>query len=1044
MSLGPETQRAGVSALFIRRPVLAFVMNLLVVIAGVAALRAVEVRELPDVDRPVVTIRTTYEGATPEAIDAKVTSILESAVARVQGVVSISSQSRDGSSRVTVEFAASTDLEVAVGDVRDAVAGVTRRLPEDAEAPTVVKADSDASPVIRMAVSSRTMTLDQLTRLVEDRIADRLAAVDGVADATTYGLRAPVIRVSVNQVALASRGLTMQDVVTTLSKSSLDVPAGTLENATQSLLVRTEAPIKTAREVSALYINDITRVSDVARVLLAAETPTSETRLNGQAAIGIGIIRQAQSNTLDISNGLRRAIVELRRDLPKGVTISITSDDAVFIQGAIDEVVSTLFIATVIVILVIFLFLRSFRATIIPAIAIPVSILGTIAGIWLAGFSINILTLLALVLATGIVVDDAIVVLENIQRRRAMGLGRRAATVIGTREIFFAVISTTLTLAAVFIPISFLPGTAGGLFSEFGFVLAFAVAISSFVALSLCPVLAAKLLKDGPDPAATRPAGAVGRIWDGLGGAVGGFYSRSLDLCLKARWLVVLVALVFAGGAYFAYLALPQQLTPTEDRGVMLIMARAPQGVNLDYMTEQVAKVERVLEAYVRKGEVTNVLSLIGRGGTNRAFIIAPLAPWGERTRSQQEIQAELRRRFATIPALRVFARTPNSLGIRGGGTGLNFAVVGNDYGKIAVAAEKLAATLSAEQNFTDVRFSYDTTQPQLTVTIDRAAAKQLGITIEAISTTIRTMVDEYKAAELFIGDQIVPIMLTAGARPVNDPGDVANLFIKAKDGKIIPLSSVVSVKEIAVAPSLAREGQRRAVPLQVSLAEGVALSQAIDQMRAIAARTLPEGMGIVLLGEAATLEESTSGAYMVFVFAILIVFLVLAAQFESLTSAVIIMVTVPFGIAAAVYAVVLTGGSVNYYSQVGLVLLVGIMAKNGILIVEFANQLRDEGASVLDAARGAASIRLRPVMMTMVSTVLGGVPLVLSFGAGAEAREALGWIVVGGLGFATFFTLYLIPVVFTLIAGFAKPRANEAGELEAELVAARDNGRAA
>jgi HAE1 family hydrophobic/amphiphilic exporter-1 len=1034
-----DSARRGATALFIRRPVLAIVMNLLIIIAGLAALTSVEIRELPDVDRPVVTVRTTYEGATPESIDAKVTKILESAVARVQGVNSITSRSRYGSSRITVEFSPSTDLNVAVGDVRDAVAGVARRLPEKAEAPVVVKADDDASPVIRLAVSSSTLGVGPLTRLVEDRILDRLAAVDGVADVSAYGLRARVIRVAVNQVTLASRGLTMQDVITALENASLDAPSGTLESRRQSLLVRTESPVLTAAEIGGLFVNDKTRIRDVARVRLRTATPTSATRVDGRTAIGIGIIRQAQSNTLTISGGVAAVVADLNRELPEGTKIAVTSDDAVFIQGAVDEVVTTLFLATAIVVLVIFLFLRSFRSTLIPAITIPVSILGTIAGIWIAGFSVNILTLLALVLATGIVVDDAIVVLENIQRHRRMGAAGRAAAVLGTREIFFAVISTTVTLAAVFIPISFLPGTAGGLFSEFGFVLAFAVGISSFVALSLGPVLAARFYRDVPGRAAgqnAQPAKPMG-VWDRFGDRAAGFYAASLAVCLRFRFVVLIVTGVFAVGAYLVYLALPQELTPPEDRGVMLIIAQAPQGVNLDYMTTQVAKAEAILADYVKSGEVRNVLALVGRGSTNRAFIIVPLAPWSERKRTQQEIQTELRRRMATIPGVRMVMRSPNSLGIRGAGTGLNFAVVGSDYDKMAVEAEKLVAALKSVQGFTDVRFNYDTTQPQMTVTIDRVAAKKLGIPIASVTTLIRSMVDELTATQIFVGDEIIDIKVTGGARPVNDPSDVENLFIRTGDGTVVPLSSIVSVKEVAVAPSLGREGQRRAVPIRASLAEGYPLSQAVADMRAAAAKTLPEGMGTILLGEAGTLEEGTRGALIVFGFAVLIVFLVLAAQFESVISATIIMITVPFGLAAAIYAVLLTAGSVNYYSQIGLVLLVGIMAKNGILIVEFANQLRDRGESVQDAIRDAARIRFRPVMMTMISTVLGGVPLVISSGAGAEAREALGWIVVGGLGFATIFTLYLTPVIFSLLAPVSQVRAQEAQELDAELAAA-------
>jgi hydrophobe/amphiphile efflux-1 (HAE1) family protein len=1034
--VGPETSRAGATALFIRRPVLAFVMNLLIMLAGLAALSGVEIRELPDVDQPVVTIRTTYEGATPETIDAQVTSILESAVARVQGVASISSQSSYGSSRITIEFSAKTDLNVAASDVREAVARTARRLPEKIEAPTVVKADADATPIMQLAISSRTMSVDEMTRLVEDRIVQRLTAVKGVADAQTFGTRAPIIRVSVNQVTLASRGLTMQDVVAALGRAALDTPSGTLENRQQSLLVRTEAPVQTAAEIADLYINDVTRVSDVATVRAGSATPASITRLGGRLAIGIGILRQAQSNTLDISAGVRAAIAELQRDMPQGTTISVISDDAVFVSASLTEVMETLFISVAIVILVIYLFLTSIRATLIPAVTIPVCTLGTIAGIWIAGFSVNVFTLFALVLATGMVVDDAIVVLENIERRRHQGLGLRAAAVLGTREVFFAVISTTATLAAVFIPISFLPGTAGRMFAEFGFVLAFAVTISAFVALTLCPVLAAKLPEWGK-AAKGRPPRLFGRAWARMGAAASGFYNCSLEWALRLRFVAIGAAAAFAAVAYTIFLVLPQELTPAEDRGVITIQARGAQGINLGYMTEQVGKIEEILQDYVRSGEVTNVLSFVGRGGINQAQIVATLAPWEKRKRSQQQIQAELQRRFLDVPALRLSTRAPNSLGIRGAGTGLNFAIAGADYASMAEAAEKLVAAMAQNLAFTDPQLAYDTTQPQLNVRIDREAATKLGIAIEAITTLVRTMVDEYTAASLFVRDRIIDVVLTSGGRPINDPTDVETLFIKARDGRFIPLSSVVEIKEIAVAPALGRESQRRAVPLRAGLAEGVAMSQAIAEMRAAARTVLPAGMNIVLLGEAATLEQSTQSGLIVFAFAIVIVYLVLAAQFESLVSALVIMLTVPFGLAAAVYAIVLTGGSINYYSQIGLVLLVGIIAKNGILVVEFADQLRDQGLPVARAIREAARIRLRPVMMTMIATVIGGLPLVFAFGAGAEAREALGWIVVGGLGFATIFTLYLIPVFYSLFAGLAKPRAKEAADLEAELAAA-------
>ncbi len=1028
----PSAENFGWVSIFIRRPVLSAVLSLLVVVAGLAALMSVEVRELPNVDRPVVTVRTTYAGATPEAIDSQVTAIIENAVSQVPGVSSISSSSSYGSSRVVVELTDDVDLDVAASDIRNAVSGVARDLPDDAEDPTVVKADDDASPVMRLAVSSDTLSQGELSSLIDDVIADRLSAVDGVAAVNSYGLRDRIVDVKLLPVSLAARGLTVEDVENALSKATVTAPSGALQNETQELLVRAEAPVQTPEDVGALYLNDTTQIRDVALVRWALEKATGYTRLNGKSSAGLEVVRQAQSNTIAISEGIRKAVEQLKPTLPKGVSIVITSDDAVFIRGALEEVVRGLLLASAIVIGVIFLFLRSWRLTLIPAVTIPVSLLGTIAAIWLVGFSVNILTLLALVMATGLVVDDAIVVLENIERWRAKGVGRRAAALIGTREIVFAVISTTATLAAVFVPISFLPGQAGQLFAEFGFVLAFSVTISSVVALTLCPMLAARLSpRHSAEP---RRPGPLARLYGGFGRSLAAIYERTLGWCLKAPLIVLVAALVFAAGTAGIFRNLPQELTPSEDRGVILMSLSTQQGSNLDYLSAKVAEVEDGLQTYVKSGDVTNVLSLIGRRGSNSAFVIATLADWSERTRSQQDIQAEMQRRFSQIPGLSFRAIYPNSLGIRGAGQGLRFAVAAANYDDAADAADKLAARLSLSPTFTSARLSYDTTQPQLSVVIDREAANALGVPIDAVTTLVNVMIDDYEAADLFVGDDIIKVMLSAGARPINDPSDIANLFVKTRDGRFVNLSSIVKVKEVAIAPTLSREQKRRAVPVTASLAEGVALGDAVTEMRQAASEILPPDMSIILLGEASVLEQSSQSLVTVFGFAVLIVLLVLAAQFESVISALVIMFTVPFGLASAIYAIALTGGSLNYYSAIGLVLLVGIMAKNGILIVEFANQRRDEGLSVREAVTEAASTRLRPVVMTALSTVLGGAPLVMAFGAGAEAREALGWIVIGGLGFATIFTLYLTPIAFLLLAPLSKPRATQERALAAEL----------
>jgi hydrophobe/amphiphile efflux-1 (HAE1) family protein len=1019
---------------FIRRPVLTVVINLLIILAGVAALQGIEVRELPDVDRPVVSVRATYEGATPQTMDAQITSIIEGAVSRVPGVANISSRSSYGSSRVTIEFSSSTNLDSAAMDVRDAVAGIRNQLPRDMpEEPRVMKADDDASPIMRLIVTSASLSESEMTDLASGVIEDRLSAVEGVASAASYGLRPRTIEVRANQVALSARGLALSDLMAAISKATVSAPSGALENATQQLLVRAEAPVQTPEDVGALELNPTTRVSDVAFVRWSFQEATAITRLDGKTAIGVEIIRQAQSNTIAISDAVRQTIADLKHSLPAGVEISVVSDDALFIREAVTEVVSSLLLASAIVIGVILLFLASIGATVAPAVAIPISLVGTLVLVWVAGFSINILTLLAFVVATGLVVDDAIVVIENISRHRANGLGPRAAAVIGTREIVFAVLSTTVTLAAVFIPVSFMPGIVGSLFSEFGFVLAFAVLMSSFVALTLCPLLASRFGTGAAMRASDKPATRFERISD----AMGSLYARILDWCLAARWLVVAACLVFAGFAWVAYATIPSEITPTEDRGVIQIRLGTQQGTNLDYMLSKAKIVENVLAEFKKRGEVTDVLSMVGRGGANRAFIIAPLAHWSERKRSQQEIEAELQNKLANVAGLSVSINSANSLGIRGGGQGLRFAVTGNDYDQLADAATKLAQRLQETPGFRSARTDYDTTQPQLSVRIDRETATKLGVSIDTLTSLINVMVDYGKASDLFIGDEIVEIQVKAGGRPINDPADLNNLFVKTGSGDFVALSTLVHMEEVAIAPTLSREGRRRAVSVTAQLDDGMYLGNAVDSMRAAAAEILPPDMSVVLLGEAKTLSDTTQSTAFIFGMAFLVVFLVLAAQFESTVSALVILITVPFGLAAAAFAIVLTGGTLNVYSQIGLVLLVGIMAKNGILIVEFADQRRDEGASVESAIREASTLRLRPVMMTMASAVLGALPLVIATGAGAESRLALGWVIIGGLGFATIFTLFLTPVVYRILAPISKPRAHETQILIDELKAA-------
>jgi len=1026
------------TALFVRRPILAFVLNALIVLAGLAALSGAEIRELPDVDSPVVSISTTFDGAAPETIDREITAVIEGAAGRVAGVKSISSSSRQGSSRVTVEFRDDVDLDVAATDLRDAIARIRNSLPDDADEPRVVKADANSDAVLRIAVTSASRSAQDLTRLVEDTVQDRLLAAPGVADLQIFGDREQVFRVDIDAMQLASRGLTLADLRNSLANVAFDAPAGELSSSRQSILVRTTAPVTSAPEFEALEVAPDVRLGDVAQVTLGPEPGASILRANGETGIGLGIIRQAQSNTLEISAAVRQIVADVQPILPPDVRIFITSDTATFIDGAIREVEIALALSVLIVTAIIYVFLRDIRATLIPAIAIPVALTGTLAAIWLAGFSINILTLLALVLATGMVVDDAIVVLENIVRRRSEGMGARAAAVLGTRQVVFAVIATTTTLAAVFIPLSFLPGQTGGLFREFGFTLAVSVLLSSVTALTLCPVLASRWLRP-----ADRGRDARGpMVW--LGNRLAGFYAATLRLALAAPLVAVTAALIFAAVAALLFTGLRQELTPPEDRALILLSIQAPQGVALDYTDGKMRDIEALLEPLRASGEVTNIFAIAGQGSDSRGFMVISLADWAKRSRSQQEIAAGITAQLRGIIGIRAFAIQSNSLGIRGAGNGLSFAVVGNDYAALADSARKLVEAMEQNPAFGQVRLGYDTTQPQLFIEVDRARAADLGISIDGMGEALQAVLDGRRVGTVFLNDESFDIRLVSTADPVNDPADLERVFVRAGDGRMVPVSTFVSLTERAVAPELSREAQMRSVPISASLTPALPLGAALAEVTRLAGDVLPPDSRIVPLAEAATLNETSSGLLLTFGFAILIVFLVLAAQFESFVSAVIVMATVPLGLACAIFALVLTGGSLNVYSQIGLVLLVGIMAKNGILIVEFANQLRDEGASVRQAIERASVIRLRPVMMTMVATVLGGLPLIFAFGAGAEARAVLGWIIVGGLGLATIATLYITPVAYLLLAGLSKPKAAETALLRRELqeAAGRLSGR--
>lgn len=1019
----------GLSGMSVRRPYLAAVMSLLIAIAGIGALFGVEVRELPDVDRPVVSVRANYPGASPTTVDAEVSSLVEGAVARVAGVKAVRTSSEEGNFRMRVEFSANRDLDTASSDVREAVSRIEPRLPSGVEDLFVVKSEADANPIVDIAVWSNTRSIDALTRLVEDAIATELTAVEGVAEVVLFGDRQRVLRVAVEPDRLAAFGLSIGEVATVLRAAQFDVPVGSFESGPLEVLVRADATVADPARIEDLMLNDRVRLGDVAGVYFGLATPDSVARLDGRQVINVGIVRQAQSNTVQISDDVTRAITRLEQRFPD-LGFQVTSDDAVFIRGAITEVIKTLALALVIVVAVIWIFFGRLSATLIPAVTIPIALMGSVAGIWLMGFSINLITLLALVLATGLVVDDAIVVTENIQRRRQEGMGRRAAAVLGAKQVFFAVIATTITLIAVFVPISFLPSDAGRLFTEFGFMLAVTVGISSFVALTMCPMLAS--LSEGL---------AKGNgIFDKLGARLGAGYAALIRPMIRAPLVTLVGAAMLAGGAIFVYDDLGAELVPKEDRGEISVWIQGPDGTGLDYTDRQVVQVEEALRPFVDQGVGQGIYSITGRYDPNRGSIGMRLIPWEDRDITQAQIEAAIRPQLDGLPGARPFVRSGNSLGLRGGsGGGLSIALTGGNYADIAAAADEFAIALAEIEGLSRIRVQFQATQPQLSIGVDRQRASDLRVPMSTLSGTLRALIDEDEIAELTIDDEAVPILLQSAAGAVRDPMDLMNLNIRSDAGDLVPLSQIVSFKETGVAAELDRHAQRRAVEIDASVAPEVTLRHVIDEVRDLSRDRLPEGIGLIFLGEAASLDETSSALAVTYVIALLVVFLVLLAQFESLTSALVVIITVPFGVCAAIYALLLTGTTINIYSQIGVLMLIGVMAKNGILLVEFADQLRDRGRPVIDAAYEAAQARLRPIAMTLICTVMSGVPLILGGGPGAEARAAIGWVIVGGLGLAAVFTLFLTPAAYALIGGLGKSRASAAQALDEELKTAAD-----
>jgi multidrug efflux pump len=1006
----------------IKRPVFAAVLSMLIVVLGIASLLRLPIRELPNVDAAIVSVSTDYTGAAPEIVDTDITEPIEGAIAGIAGIKTIISSSQRGRARTVIEFEPGRNIDEAANDVRDAVARVRNQLPADIDEPRITKNDSDSDPVMRIAVTSDRMSPAEITDFIERYIVDRLATLDGVAQVKVFGERRYAIRIWLDRRAMAARNLTVDDVESALLRNNVELPAGELKSTLRQFTVRTDSRLSRPEQFRNIVLERIdgypVRLADIARVERGVEDDNTIVRSDGRQAVGLGVLRQSQANTIAISNRVRAQLDLIRPTLPAGMDIEIGSDDAVFINQSIHEVLRALGIAVALVVLVIFAFLASARATLVPAVTIPVAVIGAFTGVYALGFSINVLTLLALILAIGIVVDDAIVVLENIQRRIDLGESPLVAGVLGARQVTFAVIATSLTLIAVFVPISFLEGQAGRLFTEFGFVLGVAVLLSMLVALTLCPALCTKLLKGA------EGRGAAARLIErGLRLATRG-YRALLARALDAPLLVLLMAALVAGTSWGLYRALPQELTPTEDRGVFFVPVTAPQGSTAGYTDAQVRKVEAILQPLRASGEVTRILGIVGRGGQpHQAFVVARLAPWDQREQTEQAIIRPLMPKLSALPGARAFPVSPAGLGLHGSRTPLQVVIGGPDYQDVKRWSQAMIRRAEANPGLLNVETDFEENQPQFDVRIDRDKADDLGIGAETIGKTLQTMLASREITDYVDRGREYPVIVQARAEDRRTPTDLANIFVRSSTSKeLVPLAALVHLDEGAAAPALRRYDRLPSITISASLAEGYDLGSAIRFMREVAAETLPPEAKLAFAGQSQQFLETSGGVAVTFGLALLIVFLVLAAQFESFVHPLIIMLSVPLGVSGALLSLWLTGNSLNIYSEIGIILLIGLMAKNGILIVEFANQLRDEGRPIRDAVLEASVLRLRPIVMTVVSTILGAVPLALATGAGAESRTAIGTVVIGGLGVASALTLFVTPVLYDLLARFTRP----------------------
>ena len=1023
------------SDLSVKRPVFATVINLLLITFGIVAFLTLPLREYPDIDPPIVSINTAYPGASAAIVESKITQLLEDRISGVEGVKSINSRSRVGRSNITIEFNLDRDIDAATNDVRDRISRALNNLPEQAQPPEVFKANDDESTIVWFVLQSDTMNTLELTDYAQRYIVDRFSVVDGVARIRVGGARTYAMNIFLNRKAMAARGITVTDIEQVLRAENVELPAGKVESIDRDFSIRVQRSYLSADDFADMVItrnndNSLVYLGDVAKVELSAENDETMFRGNGKNMVGLGIIKQSKANTLDVVKAARKEMMAIRSSLPIGTTITNSYDSSIFIQGSIDEVYNTLAIAMIMVVLVIYLFLGNIRTTIIPAVTVPVALIGAMMVLSWLNFSINLLTLLALVLAIGLVVDDAIVVLENIYRRIEQGQTPLMAAYQGGREVAFAVIATTLVLVSVFVPLIFLSGNVGQLFTEFAITIAAAVVFSSFTALSLTPMMCSKLLKR------RERHSSLGQLLDRSFSKLENAYANGLKASIHQPIMLLIIMVLSLFCLYSLFQQLPTEYTPKEDRGNFFILMRGAEGASYESNVKNMQKIEEKLLVHQKNGITDRVIVRVPGFGGSGGIAIVGMPAWNERTMNTFEFINRINGELAQVTDVRAFAIMRNGIGGRGSSSPVEFVLQGNTYDELAKWRDIIIKKAQENPNLHAIDSDFRETYPQLLVKINHDRAFDLGVSVGDIGRTLETMLGQRRVTNFVERGEEYYVMVRGEKTDFSNPKDIDNIFVRSSVSKeLVPLSNLITIEENATSSQLNRYNRLRSVTITANLTEGYALGEALAYLNQAVAEHLPQEAQVAYKGQSQLLYESGNSIIFIFLLALVVTYLVLSAQFESFIHPFVIMLTVPLALVGALAGLEIMGMSLNIYSQIGIVMLIGLAAKNGILIVEFANQLRDQGREFEEALISAAVQRLRPIVMTTFTTVTSAIPLVLAVGPGAESRMVIGVVIFAGVSLASVFTLFIVPGAYYWLCrntGSPEKIANEIARQEA------------